>query len=59
MPKYKEKYIHRIGRTGRHGRKGAVVNFILPADEKFMNFVAKFYNININKIPFDLSELEF
>jgi len=25
-------YIHRIGRTGRHGRAGVAINFVIPDD---------------------------
>jgi len=32
LPKNKECYIHRIGRTGRLGRKGLAINFITPRD---------------------------
>jgi translation initiation factor 4A len=30
LPIKKENYIHRIGRSGRFGRKGAAVNFVTP-----------------------------
>ena len=29
IPNYKETYIHRIGRSGRYGRKGYVIQFLL------------------------------
>jgi superfamily II DNA/RNA helicase len=32
----KENYIHRIGSTGRFGRKGTAINFILPQDARFI-----------------------
>lgn len=44
MPSSKEKYIHRIGRSGRFGRKGVAINFVIPADSKFIQEVEKFYN---------------
>jgi len=44
VPISKEKYIHRIGRSGRFGRKGVAINFVIPADGKFLNEVEKFYN---------------
>ena len=28
VPKYRETYIHRIGRSGRYGRKGLAINFV-------------------------------
>lgn len=30
LPQRKQTYIHRIGRAGRFGRKGAAINFVLP-----------------------------
>ena len=33
MPKEKETYIHRIGRSGRFGRKGNAINFVTPAEK--------------------------
>lgn len=30
LPRKKESYIHRIGRSGRFGRKGTAINFVLP-----------------------------
>jgi len=44
MPGSKEKYIHRIGRSGRFGRKGVAINFVIPADSKFIQEIEKFYN---------------
>lgn len=34
MPNTSETYIHRIGRCGRHGRKGIAINFILISENK-------------------------
>jgi len=36
LPQEKETYIHRIGRSGRFGRKGVAINFVTPADGKFL-----------------------
>jgi superfamily II DNA/RNA helicase len=32
LPQSREEYIHRVGRTGRHGKTGIAVNFITPKD---------------------------
>ena len=32
LPRKKESYIHRIGRSGRHGKKGLAINFVMPSD---------------------------
>jgi len=57
LPTSKEKYIHRIGRSGRFGRKGVAVNFVTPADAKFLQETEKFYNTEIVEMPLDLTNL--
>lgn len=44
LPLSKETYIHRIGRSGRFGRKGVAINFVIPTDGKFLTDIEKFYN---------------
>ncbi|MBN2741362.1 MAG: DEAD/DEAH box helicase, partial [Rhodobacteraceae bacterium] len=34
LPMHAEDYVHRIGRTGRAGRKGAAISIATPSDEK-------------------------
>jgi len=53
--KDKESYIHRIGRSGRFGRKGMAINFVVPSDGKFLIEVEKFYNTKIDEMPLDIS----
>jgi superfamily II DNA/RNA helicase len=44
MPNSRENYFHRIGRTGRYGRKGVSINLIGSADEMaMMNDIEKHY----------------
>jgi len=57
LPLSKEKYIHRIGRSGRFGRKGVAINFVVPADGKFLLETEKFYNTQISEMPLDVSEI--
>lgn len=35
VPSHSEDYVHRIGRTGRAGRKGDTVMFVTPTDDKY------------------------
>ena len=58
MPKEKETYIHRIGRSGRFGRKGNAINFVTPAEKDNLEEIQKFYNTQIEALPSDLSELK-
>ena len=57
MPKEKETYIHRIGRSGRFGRKGTAINFITPPEKDKLLEIQDFYNTNIEQLPTDLSEI--
>jgi len=43
----KESYIHRIGRSGRYGKKGVAINLVTTADVKFMTEIENHYNTKI------------
>jgi translation initiation factor 4A len=44
-------YLHRIGRSGRWGRKGMAINFITQQDIPKMRKLEKYYNITIDELP--------
>ena len=58
LPKQKETYLHRIGRSGRFGRKGNAINFVTPPEKEELENLQKFYNTTIESLPTDLSELK-
>ena len=58
LPREKETYIHRIGRSGRFGRKGNAINFVTPAEKDELDNIQKYYNTTIEALPTDLSELK-
>ncbi|EJO5346816.1 DEAD/DEAH box helicase [Clostridium botulinum] len=49
MPYEKESYVHRIGRTGRAGKKGAAITFIEPNKVKFLNNIEDYIDKEIPK----------
>jgi len=49
LPTRRETYIHRIGRTGRFGRKGIALNFVTADDENMMVDLMK--RSNIEELP--------
>jgi superfamily II DNA/RNA helicase len=51
IPKSVETYLHRIGRSGRWGRKGTAINFITKQDVYYMRNIEKHYNISIDELP--------
>lgn len=57
MPKYPQTYIHRIGRSGRFGRKGSAINFVTRKEKNILAFIKKIYNTEINELPSNVHEL--
>lgn len=55
LPIDRENYIHRIGRSGRFGRKGVAVNFVTKDDVDTLHDLEHFYDTKINEMPADLS----
>ena len=56
-PPYKEDYIHRIGRTGRAGRKGYAVTMITPEEDKFAGDLILALQISNSEVPDALMEM--
>ena len=54
IPRNIECYIHRIGRSGRYGRKGIALNFLSKYDVGNLNDIEKFYNTQIQELPIDV-----
>jgi translation initiation factor 4A len=57
LPRNFEKYIHRIGRSGRFGRKGVAINLIATDDMGTMAELEKFYNTKIEEMPAHIADL--
>lgn len=57
MPPNKENYIHRIGRSGRFGRKGVAINFVTPEDARTLSEIQAFYNTQIEMMPLNVADL--
>lgn len=57
MPPYQESYIHRIGRSGRYGRKGVAINFVTHDDNKKIRILQEFYNTKIEDLPNDIQNI--
>lgn len=49
VPKDAHTYLHRIGRSGRWGRKGIGISFITNRDIKKLRDIEKYYNTQINE----------
>ena len=51
IPNNVDSYLHRIGRSGRFGRKGTAVNFVTYYDIKKMHEIEKYYSTEIQELP--------
>lgn len=56
MPKYPQTYIHRIGRSGRYGRKGSAINFVTKREKNILSFIQKMYNTEIVPLPSNVND---
>jgi translation initiation factor 4A len=57
LPTNRENYIHRIGRSGRFGRKGVAINFLTATDVQYMRDIEQFYNTQIEEMPMNVADL--
>jgi superfamily II DNA/RNA helicase len=57
LPKCVHTYLHRIGRSGRWGRKGVGINFITRRDVQKMKEIEQHYSTQISELPGELSFL--
>jgi translation initiation factor 4A len=57
IPKNPENYLHRIGRSGRFGRKGVALNFICRYDVNSINHIEKFYETEIKELPANIDDI--
>jgi translation initiation factor 4A len=58
LPKCVHTYLHRIGRSGRWGRKGVGINFITRRDTGKMQEIEGHYSTQIKELPADLGFLQ-
>merc|ERR1711988_1998179 len=56
LPKGRENYIHRIGRSGRFGRKGVAINFITGDDVRVLRDIEEFYQTQIDEMPKNVAD---
>lgn len=56
LPKDIHTYIHRIGRSGRWGRKGMGINFITRHDIRKMKEIEQYYDTQITELPASFAE---
>jgi ATP-dependent RNA helicase len=57
LPNNRELYIHRIGRSGRFGRKGVAINFVKTDDIKILRDIEQYYSTQIDEMPMNVTDL--
>lgn len=57
VPTNRESYIHRIGRSGRFGRKGIALNFVTNDDMLILRDIEQFYATQIDEMPMNIQDL--
>jgi superfamily II DNA/RNA helicase len=57
IPKCVHTYLHRIGRSGRWGRKGIGINFVTKYDIDKMRSIEKHYQTEITELPANYGDL--
>jgi superfamily II DNA/RNA helicase len=73
LPSNRENYIHRIGRSGRFGRKGVAINFVTQDDVRILRDIeckfhrvsssnqsltaAVYYSTQIDEMPMNVADL--
>lgn len=57
LPINRENYLHRIGRSGRFGRKGVAINFVTKEDAQILRDIEQYYSTQIEEMPMNVTEL--
>jgi len=57
LPNNRELYIHRIGRSGRYGRKGVAINFVKSDDIRVLRDIEQYYSTQIDEMPMNVADL--
>lgn len=57
LPADRENYIHRIGRSGRFGRKGVAINFVTEDDVTTLHELEHYYSSQIEEMPVNISSI--
>merc|ERR1740121_233 len=56
IPRSIENYLHRIGRSGRFGRKGTAINFVTRRDAGAVRDIERHYATQIEELPADIAD---
>ncbi|XP_028074210.1 eukaryotic initiation factor 4A-15-like isoform X3 [Camellia sinensis] len=57
LPTQPDNYLHRIGRSGRFGRKGVAINFLTSDDSRMLADIQRLYNVVVEELPANVADL--
>merc|ERR1711988_2039725 len=57
LPQKTESYLHRIGRSGRFGRKGVAINMVTNNEVRPMQDIERYYHTQIEEMPMDIADM--
>lgn len=57
LPVQRENYVHRIGRSGRYGKKGVAINLVYGDERNTLKEIEKHYSTTVHELPEDLGAL--
>merc|ERR1712167_161741 len=57
LPMVRENYLHRIGRSGRRGRKGMSISLVSHRDVGCMRDIEAFYHTEVKALPTNAADL--
>ena len=57
LPMQRENYVHRIGRSGRYGKKGVAINLVYGDEINTLKEIEKHYSTVVSELPEDLASL--
>jgi translation initiation factor 4A len=57
LPVQRENYVHRIGRSGRYGKKGVAINLVYGDEVNTLKEIEKHYSTTVHELPEDLAAL--
>ena len=57
LPNDNSTYIHRIGRSGRYGRKGTAINIVSHSEYNKLDALKHHYNTTIDELPNNINDI--
>lgn len=57
LPMQRENYVHRIGRSGRYGKKGTAINLVYGDEVNTLKEIERHYSTTIQELPEDLGAI--